>query len=581
MRGDGPPRGRPRVVGVLAVLAILLVSACSTPAGRRKPGPTAAGGTLEVLLDQPVAHWDPQRMSGGPEAEFAVRTYLRTLTTYTAAGVGVSPGLVGDLATTTGTPGDGGRTWTFTLISDAKWQDGRPVTCDDVKYGVSRNFARDLRPGGLPYAVSLLDIPMGADATGTQVSAYSGPYVGTGQGLYDKAVSCAGRVLTFRLRAPAQDFGEAVSLPAFAPVSRAQDHGAAGNLAVFSCGPYMLEGAWSPETGGRFVRNRGWTALSDEVREANPDAIDLVEGISTTTAIQRIIDDRGPDRYAVTWASAPSAMQQRLTASPALAERVTNPAVPTVEYLAPDPRSPAMAGFATRQAFAMATDRNAFVSAYGGPAAMTPSFSILPSTVPGRRHLSPFGVGAGGDWAGARAVLTSARVTLPVPIRVGYQHSQVADAAFGALRVGWERAGFAVTLVPTTTDLAAGSGPAATPEVDVAAASARADWPTGGAVIPERFGSRVGRGAPGPGPGDGSFADAQVEAAIDAAEATADVTQRDSDWAAVDEQLARLGAYVALAQPRYLFVHGSGVLGYQDSPATGGHVDLATVRLVR
>lgn len=572
MRGDGPPRGRARV-GCLAVLAILLVSACSTPAGRRKPGPTAAGGTLEVLLDQPVAHWDPQRMSGGPEAEFAVRTYLRTLTTHTVAGAGVSPGLVGDLATTTGTPGGGGRIWTFTLIPDAKWQDGRPVTCDDVKYGVSRNFARDLRPGGLPYAVSLLDIPMVTDATGRQVSAYAGPYVGTGQGLYDQAVSCAGPVLTFRLRAPAQDFDEAVSLPAFAPVSKAQDHGPAGNLAVFSCGPYMLEGAWSSDTGGRFVRNRGWTALSDAVREANPDAIDLVEGISPTTAIQRVIDDRGPDRYAVTWASAPSAMQQRLTASPALAERVTNPAVPTVEYLAPDPRSPVMASLATRQAFAMATDRDAFVSAYGGPAAMTPSFSILPSTVPGRPHLRPFGVAAGGDWPGARAVLTSARVTLPVPIRVGYPQSQAADAAFAALRVGWERAGFAVTLVPTTTEPA--------PEVDVAAASARADWPSGGAVIPERFGSRVGWSAPGPGPRDGSFADAKVEAAIDAAETTADVTQRESDWAAVDEQLTRLGAYVALAQPRYLFVHGSGVLGYQDNPAAGGHVDLATVRLVR
>ena len=37
-----------------------------------------------------------------------------------------------DLATTTGTSSNSNKTWTWTLKSGIKWQDGTPVTCEDV-----------------------------------------------------------------------------------------------------------------------------------------------------------------------------------------------------------------------------------------------------------------------------------------------------------------------------------------------------------------------------------------------------------------------------------------------------------------
>ncbi|MDQ2756885.1 MAG: ABC transporter substrate-binding protein [Actinomycetota bacterium] len=572
----------PGVVGLALLLAAVVLGACTTPPRPPAPSLTARGGTLQVLLDTPVQHWDPQRIYTGPEASLSVRMFLRTLTTAPAAGPGESAGIVPDLATTTGEPSDRGRTWRFTLVGDAAWQDGRTVTCQDVRYGVSRNFARDVLPGGPPYAVALLDIPLTTDAKGRRVSAYSGPYSGTGQAAFDRAVSCSGRSITFRLKAPVYDFGSTVSLPAFAPVRKDHDLRGAGNFSVFSAGPYMLEGDWVPGNGGRFVRTRSWVEADDPVRTAYPDVVEIREGLETTTAIQRIIDDQGPDRYAVTYADAPPALQRQLLTTPGLASRVTNPAAASVEYLAPNLRSRVMGNAKARQALAMATNRDAFVTAYGGPSAMTPSFSLLASGVPGRVDRSPFGVTTAGDPAAARAVLGQSGLPLPVPLRVAYRQSAEADTAFAALSAGWEQAGFAVTLSPVSDDYYATiSAPAAATRYDVVRASWSADWPSGSTVLPPIVDSRLNLSGAGPGQDYGYFADAQVNAAIDKAAATPDDAARNAAWGQVDALVAARGGLVALAQRRHVLVHGSGVVGYEDNPLFGGYVDLARVQLSR
>ena len=78
-----------------------------------------------------------------------------------------------DLATDTGTPNADATSWSWTLIDGAKWEDGTPVTCEDIKYGVSRTFATDLITNGPSYAIQFLDIPQDKDGNST----YKGPYV--------------------------------------------------------------------------------------------------------------------------------------------------------------------------------------------------------------------------------------------------------------------------------------------------------------------------------------------------------------------------------------------------------------------
>lgn len=551
------------------LLAALLAAACTAPSKRPSAAVAAAdtdrGGALEVLLDRDVAHWDPQRIDGGPEAALAVRMFVRTLTTTNGGSPGVDGSPVqADLADSTGTATDGGRTWSFTLRPDVEWQDERTVTCEDVRYGVSRAFATDVLTGAPSYAASLLDIPSTTDAQGRTVSAYAGPYRGTGQALYDRAVTCQGRTITFHLKRPAYDFDQTVALPAFAPVRRDHDLRGDLNLMVFSCGPYMLEGEYVPGVGGRFVRTRTWSPLSDFVRRALPDSVTIREGLETTTAVQRVIDDQGADRFAVAFADAPAALASRLLGDPALSSRTTNPSAPTVDVLVPDTGSRVMADAGARRALALATDRTAYVAAAGGPAALDAATSLLPSSVPGTTTTDPLGAPPAGDPTAARRALAATGLALPVPIRVAYRSSAAADAGFAALRAGWQRAGFAVTLVP----LADGAAPDA--PVDVTEQSWTAAFSSASTLLPV-FVARTA----------GWSSDARVTALVDAALRTEGATARAQAWGDADRALAQAGAYVALAQRAHVLVHGSGVVGYADSLDLGGVPDLARVQLAR
>lgn len=80
--------------------------------------------------------------------------------------------LVPDLATDTGRPSANNTIWEFTLQGGVKWADGSTVTCDDLKYGIERRYAKTIADaGGLPYPTRYL-----AD----NAPPYSGPY-GMGQ----------------------------------------------------------------------------------------------------------------------------------------------------------------------------------------------------------------------------------------------------------------------------------------------------------------------------------------------------------------------------------------------------------------
>ena len=54
---------------------------------------------------------------------------------------------------------DGAKTWTFTLRDGITFQDGSPITCEDVAYGTSRTFAQEVMSQGPTYAIAYLDIP--------------------------------------------------------------------------------------------------------------------------------------------------------------------------------------------------------------------------------------------------------------------------------------------------------------------------------------------------------------------------------------------------------------------------------------
>jgi peptide/nickel transport system substrate-binding protein len=80
------------------------------------------------------------------------RLYARALTTFTPAPGTAGLKLVPNLATSLGTPNDGGKTWTYHIRAGLKFSDGTPITSADGKYAIERsNYAPDVLSNGPTY----------------------------------------------------------------------------------------------------------------------------------------------------------------------------------------------------------------------------------------------------------------------------------------------------------------------------------------------------------------------------------------------------------------------------------------------
>ncbi len=374
----------------LAVVAVLAVAACGSTAtspstaaaspgqsGAPSAAPSAgesaaaghAGGTIYWL--QTGAEFnqvDPQRAYTGEDLAFFGATIYRALEAYTLSPDDPTASkLVPDLATDLGTPTDGGKTWSFTLRDGVTFQDGSPITCADIAYGVSRTFATDVINQGPTYAIAYLDIPTDADGS----SSYKGPYKGTGQDLFDKAVTCDGKTITFHLNAPHGDFNYTTTL-GFSPVPKAADTGETYGVAKppVSSGPYQVE-SYTTGNGGKMVlvRNPNWSQASDPYRTPYPDKWEVDFGLDSKVIDQRLIQSSGNDQTAV----GPNAVQPEN-----LGTVFSDPSTPTDKF-----KGRAVSGYdiysiylwinvkkvpnvKIRQAVAVALDRSAMRKNAGG-----------------------------------------------------------------------------------------------------------------------------------------------------------------------------------------------------------------------
>jgi peptide/nickel transport system substrate-binding protein len=542
------------------------------------------GGALHALALGPVVTWDPQRIASRDDVAFAARVFARSLTAYAPSTDPAGQArLVGDLATTTGTPSKDLKTWSFTLRDGVKWQDGSPVTCADVAYGISRTFATDVVKGGPTDALAVLAIPRRPDGTST----YAGPYAKgaaaqAGQKAFDKAVACTGQTITFSLSTPLSDFNELVSQPAFGPVKQSADRGADGTYDVFSAGPYMLQGAWQPGRGGTWVRNPGWNRASDPVRRAHPDRIQYQEGLDTQAVAQQIMADGDTGRVSVSLGSAPPAIQQHITAVPSLAERSVNPRTGVVDYLVPNVRSKVFADEQVRLALATATNREAYVTAIGGSTAADPAISLVPKSLPAAHAVDPVGAGTRGDPVRAKGMLTQAGLTTPVRFTVAYRSNPTADKAMAALVAGWRQAGFDPQTRPITDEyFTAISDPELAGQVDLFWSNWAPAWASASTILPPLFDSSINITALGPGRDYGYWADKALDDQMAKVQTIADRGEREQAWAQVDQSLLDKGAYIGLAERRALYMSGSDVRNLSANTVAGGVVEFADIAVVR
>ena len=318
----------------LAVVAATSMAASLAACGGGSSPSTTDGGTLYYYITKPVEHVDPQRVYVGRDLSNLNRLVYRSLVSFpisTDAKEANTP--VPDLATDTGTASDDAKTWKFTLRDGVTWQDGKDITCEDVKYGASRVFATDVITGGPNYILSYLDVPEGKDG----LPAYKGPYKKTGQADFDKAVTCSGKTITYHFKKPWPDFNLATAaLLMMSPFRQDQDKGDKSNFAIFSNGPYKLQGTWEKEKGATLVRNENYDPKTDttRLRKALPDKIVFTIGQPAETIYDRLIADSGNDKFAVTSERTPPAYYSQIQGE--VADRSVNVLSPFVNYLVPN-----------------------------------------------------------------------------------------------------------------------------------------------------------------------------------------------------------------------------------------------------
>lgn len=340
------------------------------------------GGTITMLTNaEQWQHVDPQRMYTGADIAFFTGYTTRTLTQYKYAAGDAGTELVADLATDTGTPSADAKSWSFTIRDGASFEDGSPVTCDDVKYGVSRTFAQDVITDGPTYAISYLDIPKGDDGT----SVYKGPYntdATNDTAAFDKAVTCSddNKTITFNLNRPVADFNYTVTLPAFAPVPKASDTGEAYDDSVVSTGPYKI----SEYTKGQkmtLVRNENWDPASDDYHPAYPDQVEVLFAQDPAAIDQRLIADAPEDQATIAYGNLqPENLATVFSGDPRFDGRTYNDYDPYVRYTAINTAK--VPNLKQRQAIVACMNNAEYQAARGGDFAGDRADGVVKPTLP-------------------------------------------------------------------------------------------------------------------------------------------------------------------------------------------------------
>jgi len=250
---------------------------------------TKTGGTLNLLMSSPdFDSLDPTRTYYAYTWDFQ-RYLSRTLMTFDDKAGVAGAAAVPDLATGKGVVTDGGKTITYTLKDGIKFQDGTAITSMDIKYGIERNFAQDVLPGGPTYFKDLLD----------EGQHYPGPYKDTDPnklGLGSVQTPDA-KTIVFKLKTPYAGWDYLMTMPSAAPVEEKVDQDAntgGGKYAshVQSTGPYQID-SYLPGKTLTLARNPNWDQSTDSVRHQLVDKIVVTMGLDNDDMDQRMLNGQG------------------------------------------------------------------------------------------------------------------------------------------------------------------------------------------------------------------------------------------------------------------------------------------------
>lgn len=536
--------------GVGAASLALLLTACGGGSDTANGGGTK-GGTLYILTEaEQILHLDPQRNYTGEDLAFASAYLNRTLTQYTLSkDNNEASQLVADAATDTGTTPDGGLTWEFTLKDGMKWEDGKDVTCEDFKYGISRTFATDVITDGPAYAMTMLN-----------VTDYKGPYVDdpAGQASYDAAVVCEGNKITFNLAKPASDFNYAVTLSAFAAVREDADTGETYDDNVLSNGPYKIE-SYVKKDKLVLVRNENWDPATDTFRGAYPDRIEYVFSQPAAVITERLMADSGDDQMAISPDSVDSAKLAVVFSDAKYEKRRYDELDPYVRYYAINTKK--VPNVKHRQAILAAVNRDELRTIAGGEYAGDYADGVVKPNI--GADYAPTGLWDGllgeaipaeGNPEFAKKLIAESGEPFPQPFVIDYAQSETNDKAAASLVASLAKGGIVATLNPLEAGAYYGVVLDPAKQGSMSASGWAPDWSNASTVIPELFAANGGFNL-------SQWDDAAFLAESDAAKVITDRAEQATAWQALSKKSMELALALPTRFGKEQRIHGSKVNG--------------------
>ncbi|MDF3291992.1 ABC transporter substrate-binding protein [Streptomyces silvisoli] len=506
------------------------------------------GGTVNDLEQSDFNHLDPGQLYVSNQQAIA-SLYSRTLTGYKIDPKTGSEKLVGDLATDTGDPSADKKTWTYHLKDGLKYEDGTPITSQDIKYGIERLYA-DFETEGPIYVQTWLS---GTDYRKT----YPGPY--GGKDLPDSLISCPdSKTIVFHFQAPHADAPYAMSMPNISPIPKSKDTKQKYDLHPVSTGPYKIE-SYNPGKSLVLTRNTYWDPKTDPIRDAYPDKWNFEINVPDPGLTQRLMAGAGDDKDALSLSqSAAPTQMAAILSDPKYKTRTVNQYQPFVDVLSintsrvKDPK--------VRQAIEYAFPMKQVQQALGGEAQGEMASNLISPTVSGFKPYDPFGklTHPNGDPEKAKELLKEAGVS-NLKLTLAFANNDKWQNFASTLKNAFAKAG--INLQLQSLDLTSYYtlvGKVNNP-YDLYRTGWGADWPNGSTVIPP---TEDGRQIADGNPNYAHLNDPHVNSEIDRINAITDLSQQQAAWEQLSEYIVKNDVpAIPYAYDKFFGIYGEGLGG--------------------
>ena len=568
---------RVKVAVVVALAAALGMAACSSPASKNSKnghtgnlgsaqrqltdpnakGPAPAvpgaktGGTITITSHGTPNTLDPGQIYYTDTAEIAKLLY-RQPTQFAIRNN--NPVLVPDL-TDLGTVSSDSLTWTFKLQPGIKYMDGTPISAQDMAYGISRSFDRDLFGQGPNY--------------GLQYFKDGGTY----KGVYTKSgalCSCVStpdaNTLVITLAKPFPDLPYFMSFPMFTPIPKAHDTKGNYELHPWTTGPYKVD-SYVRGTELRISKNTFWDPNTDPVRHQYADAWDFKWGAVDVASQTAILQGGNPvDTTSLNYGGLDASLIPKIQSPPGSNQLMQGEQACSFGVNLDSRKIP----LPVRKAIALAYPYDQINKAAGvNSYSIEPMTTILPPTVPGYKKypVLPGLSGQGlGDPAAAKAALAAAGQT-GFTLSWYYDNTTPESQQANTVKTDvFKAAGFNVNAIGVTPQEFRTKTADYTAPVNMGQSPPGwcSDWPSASTWFPDLFTSDSLKQSLS----WGMLSDPSIDAEINQL-ASEPLTQSVNGWSKVDQQLMDMYLIIPTGHSKAAFVYGTQLGNVFDDTALG------------